>query len=264
MRRTLPIATGEQTRAYARSLMRRHPRPARRALSLHAVAAVAGLAGPRLLGGLVQGVQDGTTTTHVDHVALLLAGFVLAQTLLTRYARRASSVLGEQVLADLREEFLSQVLALPLSTGGARRDGRPAHPYDRRRRRAVAHGPLRGARDADRARHDVPDRCRDVPGVAGRRAAGAGVRAAHLRADAVVPEAGAGGLPRRARRVLGDDRGGRRERRGRAHGRGAAACRGCGSKPPTPRWPPPTRPSDTRCGCAASGSRPSTSPTWCR
>jgi ABC-type multidrug transport system fused ATPase/permease subunit len=115
VKRTLPIATGEQTRAYARLLMRRHPRQLYWALALHSLAAVAGLAGPRLLGGLVEGVQQGTTTQHVDQVALLLAGFVLAQTVLTRYARRASGVLGEQVLADLREEFLGQVLALPLS-----------------------------------------------------------------------------------------------------------------------------------------------------
>jgi len=116
VRRTLPVATGAQTRAYARALMRRHPRQLGRALALHSVAAVAGLAGPRLLGGLVQGVQDGTTLGHVNDVALVLAGFVLAQTVLTRYARKASSVLGEQVLAELREEFLTQVLALPLGT----------------------------------------------------------------------------------------------------------------------------------------------------
>ena len=116
MRRTLPVATAEQTRAYARVLGRRHPRQLSRALVLHCLAAVAGLAGPRLLGGLVQGVQQGTTTTHVDEVALLLAAFVLAQTVFTRYARRASSVLGERVLADLREEFMGQVVALPLGT----------------------------------------------------------------------------------------------------------------------------------------------------
>jgi ABC-type multidrug transport system fused ATPase/permease subunit len=116
VRRTLPVATAAQTRSYARLLMRRHPGRLGRALALHCLAAVAGLAGPRLLGGLVQGVQEGTTTAHVDQVALVLAGFVLAQTVLTRYARRASGVLGEQVLADLREEFLGQVLALPLST----------------------------------------------------------------------------------------------------------------------------------------------------
>jgi len=116
MRRSLPVATGAQTRAYAQVLARRHPRPLGRALGLHSLAAIAGLAGPRLLGGLVQAVQQGTTTAHVDDVALVLAVFVLAQTVLTRYARRASSVLGEQVLADLREEFMGHVVALPLGT----------------------------------------------------------------------------------------------------------------------------------------------------
>jgi ABC-type multidrug transport system fused ATPase/permease subunit len=64
----------------------------------------------------VQSVEDGTTTTHVDQVGALLAAFVVAQTLLTRWARSTSFVLGEQVLADLREDFLDRVLRLPLST----------------------------------------------------------------------------------------------------------------------------------------------------
>ncbi len=115
MRRTLPVADAAQTRAYARTLARRHPHQLARAIGLYAVAAVAGLAGPPLLGGLVQSVQNGTTTAHVDEVAAVLAVFVLAQTVVTRFARRSSFVLGEQVLADLREEFLGQVLALPLS-----------------------------------------------------------------------------------------------------------------------------------------------------
>ncbi len=116
MRRTLPVATGRQTRAYARGLALRHPRALTSMLVLHALAAVTGLAGPRLLGALVQSVQDGTTQTHVDQIAGLLAGFVVAQTLLTRWARSKSFVLGEQVLADLREDFLDRVLRLPLST----------------------------------------------------------------------------------------------------------------------------------------------------
>ena len=116
MRRTLPVATGAQTRAYARVLMRRHPRALSGMLALHAFAAVTGLAGPVILGGLVQSVQTGTTTAHVDQLALVLAGFLIAQTVLTQLARRQSFVLGEQVLADLREDFLTRVLALPLST----------------------------------------------------------------------------------------------------------------------------------------------------
>ena len=116
MRRTLPVATARQSRAYARSLVRRHPRAVATVIALHVLAAVTGLAGPRLLGGLVQALQSGTTTAHVDRVAALLATFVLAQTALTRWARARSFVLGEQVLADLREDFLDRVLRLPLST----------------------------------------------------------------------------------------------------------------------------------------------------
>ena len=86
-------------------------------LVLHALAAVAGLAGPRLLGALVQSVQDGTTT-DARRPGRRAAGrrSCVAQTVLTRWARSTSFVLGEQVLADLREDFLDRVLRLPLST----------------------------------------------------------------------------------------------------------------------------------------------------
>ena len=59
-----------------------------------------GLGLPRLLGGLVESVEQGTTAAHVDTIALALAGFLIAQTVLTRFARYLSQVLGEQVLAD--------------------------------------------------------------------------------------------------------------------------------------------------------------------
>ena len=42
--------------------------------------------------------------------------FLLAQTVLTRYARYCSFALGEQVLAELREDFVEQSLALPIGT----------------------------------------------------------------------------------------------------------------------------------------------------
>ena len=47
---------------------------------------------------------------------LVLAAFLLTQTVLTWFARRASFVLSEQMFAELREEFMHRVLALPLST----------------------------------------------------------------------------------------------------------------------------------------------------
>ncbi len=113
---TLPVAQGPQVRRYALDLARRHPRVLTTALVLHLLAALAGLAAPRLLGDLVEGVETGTTLAAVDRVGLLLAGFLVLQTLLTRWARYVSQVLGEQVLAELREDFVGNVLRLPLGT----------------------------------------------------------------------------------------------------------------------------------------------------
>lgn len=112
----LPIATGAEIRAQAAALLRTHRRAFLVVLLLHSLAAVAGLAAPRLLGELVGAVEAGTTRAHIDRVVLLLAGFVVAQTVLTWFARRASFVLSEEVFARLREDFMTRVLGLPLST----------------------------------------------------------------------------------------------------------------------------------------------------
>ncbi len=114
MNTTLPVADGRSVRRYATRIARKHPRMLWGGLTLHVLAALAALAGPRLIGDLVQAVEDGTTTAHVDRIILLLAGFVIVQTVLTRYARYVSQALGEQVLAELREDFVGNALALPV------------------------------------------------------------------------------------------------------------------------------------------------------
>jgi ABC-type multidrug transport system fused ATPase/permease subunit len=114
--RFLPVAAPADVRRYAVVILRRHPRLLGRTIGLYAVAVVCGLAGPRLLGELVQSVQQGTTTGHVSRIALLLLGFVLAQSLLVRLASVEGGKLSQAVLAELREEFVGNVLALPLST----------------------------------------------------------------------------------------------------------------------------------------------------
>ena len=116
MRETLPIADAPAVRRYARQMARRHPRELGGAVALHVGAAVAGLAAPRLIGNLVQDVSEGTTVSTVDKTIMTLAVFLLAQTVLTRYARFASFALGEKVLAELRENFVKRSLALPVST----------------------------------------------------------------------------------------------------------------------------------------------------
>ncbi|GAA3473996.1 ABC transporter ATP-binding protein [Nonomuraea roseola] len=114
-REILPVADQTQVRAYARRLTLKYPRELTVALALHGLAAVAGLAVPWQLGGLVQRVQDGTDI-NVTLVAVGIGTFLVLQSVLIRFAVLASSRLGEKVLAELREEFVDRVLALPLST----------------------------------------------------------------------------------------------------------------------------------------------------
>ncbi|HZM18142.1 MAG TPA: ABC transporter transmembrane domain-containing protein, partial [Gaiellaceae bacterium] len=116
MSELLPIADGPELRGQARLLAGRHRRALIGTIGLHAAAATAGLAGPALLGRMVQSVEDGTTRAYVDKLVLVLAVFLLAQTVLTWLARRASFVLAEKIFAELREEFMRRVLGLPLST----------------------------------------------------------------------------------------------------------------------------------------------------
>lgn len=112
----LPVADSADVRRYARTLARRHPRELGVAVGLHGLAAIAGLAGPYLLGRLVEGVVHGVTLREVNLFAVVLAAFLVVQTVLTRQARYASLALGEAVMAELREEFVSGTLALPLGT----------------------------------------------------------------------------------------------------------------------------------------------------
>ncbi|HET9292424.1 MAG TPA: ABC transporter ATP-binding protein, partial [Actinomycetes bacterium] len=93
----LPVATSAQVRARARRLARSHRGRLALAVGLHAGAALAGLAGPALLGLLVDEVSGGTTAGRVDRIALAVLVALVAQVVLYRVARLASYALGERV-----------------------------------------------------------------------------------------------------------------------------------------------------------------------
>ena len=112
----LPIADQSQLRAHTGRLLRRHRSGLALVLTLHALAATAGLAGPWLLGRMVDAVARGTSASVVDQVAIVLVVAVLARTVLIRYAQQSAMVLGESVFAELREDFIATVTRLPLST----------------------------------------------------------------------------------------------------------------------------------------------------
>ncbi|MGY0234723.1 ABC transporter ATP-binding protein [Longispora urticae] len=116
MKQLLPIADGPEVRRYALVLMRRHPGDLLLTVGLYAAAAVSGLFAPRLLGDLVGEVSKHGSRVTVDKIAIAIAAFLVVQALLIRYARLASAKFGEKMLAELREDFIEQTLALPLST----------------------------------------------------------------------------------------------------------------------------------------------------
>ena len=111
---SLPVATTRQVRDAAVTLVRHHPRAFGLMIALHGAAALAGLVAPRMLGEIVESVQTGTTTGHVDVLAAVIAAALVVQTLLTRWASYRSLVLGEEVLAEIRESFVDAALALPV------------------------------------------------------------------------------------------------------------------------------------------------------
>ncbi|WP_425560380.1 ABC transporter ATP-binding protein [Luedemannella flava] len=96
--------------------MLRHPRQLALALTLHGLAAVAGLGLPALVGRLIDEVKDGTSTARVDTIALAIAGCVVVCAAFTRFATYVSARLGERVLAELRQDFMTRALSVPLST----------------------------------------------------------------------------------------------------------------------------------------------------
>ncbi|WP_278236594.1 ABC transporter ATP-binding protein [Isoptericola sp. AK164] len=112
----LPIADRHEVRRTVGRLFRSHRGRLGVIAVLHALAAVAGLTGPFLMGRFIDEVAAGTTLARVDQIALVLVCAVVVQAVVTRYAQRLSMVFGEQVFAELREEFMARVTRLPLST----------------------------------------------------------------------------------------------------------------------------------------------------
>lgn len=112
----LPIADAAETWRYTRKMLGRHQGPLVVITVANTVAATAGLAGPFVLGRLVDAVTGGTTLEVVRDLVLVTVAAVVLQALITRFAQRRAMVFGETVFAEMREEFIETVTALPLST----------------------------------------------------------------------------------------------------------------------------------------------------
>ncbi|MFJ8753016.1 ABC transporter ATP-binding protein [Streptomyces sp. NPDC102441] len=110
---TLPVGTPTTVRTYVRALLRRHRRPFAVLVATNAVAVIASITGPYLLGGLVEDLSNGATDLHLERTAAVFALALVVQTVFTRTMRLRGAMLGEEMLADLREDFLVRSVGLP-------------------------------------------------------------------------------------------------------------------------------------------------------
>ncbi|MEW2289035.1 ABC transporter ATP-binding protein [Streptomyces sp. NPDC047841] len=111
----LPVADRAAVRRATVRLVSADRRAFAAALGLNALAAAAGLAGPWLLGRIVDEVRAGHGAGAVDRLASWIVVCALAQLLLARWARYVGHRFGERTLARVREEYVERVLALPAS-----------------------------------------------------------------------------------------------------------------------------------------------------
>ncbi|MEW2409578.1 ABC transporter ATP-binding protein [Streptomyces griseoviridis] len=112
----LPVARPADVRRAVGRLVRADLRAFGLVLALNALAAGAGLAGPWLVGRIVDEVRGGAGVGAVDRLALWILLCALGQLLLARWARYVGHRFGERVLARVREEFVRRTLALPAAT----------------------------------------------------------------------------------------------------------------------------------------------------
>ncbi|MEU6224585.1 ABC transporter ATP-binding protein [Streptomyces sp. NPDC047042] len=110
---TLPVGASSTVRAYVAELFRRHRRAFLLLVTVNTVAVVASMVGPYLLGDLVERVSDDARELHLELTVGLFAAALVVQAVFVRQVRLRGAMLGERMLADLREDFLVRAVGLP-------------------------------------------------------------------------------------------------------------------------------------------------------
>lgn len=109
----LPVADRRDARRAVMRVIREDRWRFASMLLINAVAALAGLVSPWLLGRIIDAVETRATLATIDRLALVIGVFAVAQFLLVRLATLASSNFGERTQSRIRERFLDRVLRLP-------------------------------------------------------------------------------------------------------------------------------------------------------
>ncbi|QEU96323.1 ABC transporter ATP-binding protein [Streptomyces kanamyceticus] len=110
---TLPVGAPSTVRGYVRELFQRHRRAFVVLMAVNTLAVIASMVGPYLLGGLVEKVSDDARDLHLELTIGLFALALVVQAFFVHQVRLRGAMLGERMLADLREDFLVRSVGLP-------------------------------------------------------------------------------------------------------------------------------------------------------
>ncbi|MFF8897902.1 ABC transporter ATP-binding protein [Streptomyces lydicus] len=110
---TLPVGSPATVRRYVADLIRRHRGEFAVLIAVNAAAVLASMAGPYLLGGVVEKLATGSRDVQLGRTLVLFTVALVIQTVFVRMVRLRGAMLGERMLADLREDFLVRSVALP-------------------------------------------------------------------------------------------------------------------------------------------------------
>lgn len=110
----LPTASGARVRAVLRQIWRTHRRRFLGVIALLGAGAVLGLAPPRLVGLLIDRLGAGAGAGEIALYCVTMFGCALAQFALVILGTRAALILGEDVFAVLRDDFMAGALAIPM------------------------------------------------------------------------------------------------------------------------------------------------------
>jgi ABC-type multidrug transport system fused ATPase/permease subunit len=109
----LPVAGPATVRAYVGELLRRHRRSFAVLVAANAAGVIASMVGPYLLGRVVESLANGEGELHLGRTVAVFAAALVVQAFFVRLVVLRGAMLGERMLADLREDFLVRSVGLP-------------------------------------------------------------------------------------------------------------------------------------------------------
>jgi ABC-type multidrug transport system fused ATPase/permease subunit len=110
-----PVADDRAVVQFVAALIRRRRRSFIALVVLNALAAIAALSVPRLLGQLIDRVTASGPAEGVGSLALVIVAVVTCQAVFTFAGQVTSTLFGQNLLASMREYVVETILRLPLS-----------------------------------------------------------------------------------------------------------------------------------------------------